>query len=106
MPVSLNVHSHSIKNLKYISIIFIIPIKEALAHIIFFINSELSKGTPMGYIINFCFLLTQSYIFRYVSLLLLILTLAFWHVFDEILEKAYKMVPARPSVRLCECSEM
>ena len=62
MPVFLNVLSHFIKNFKYNSIIFIIPIKEALASINFFVNSELSKRTAMGYIINYCFLLTQSYI--------------------------------------------
>lgn len=54
MPVSLNVLSQFIKKFKYNSIIFMMPIKEALAHINFFMNSELSERTAMGYIINFC----------------------------------------------------
>lgn len=39
------------------------PIKEALARMNFFMNGELSKRTAVGYIINFCFLLTHHRIF-------------------------------------------
>lgn len=38
-----------LKKFKYNSIIFIMPIKEALAHINSFMNSELSEWTTMGY---------------------------------------------------------